>query len=87
MEKLIVSQVVGGSQIVNGETPYCLLRASKYQREDNSIFYRVSVVKDSATVEYVDNISSIEECSKLFIDFQKQYISKTEKQLNIKEFT
>ncbi|OQA15556.1 MAG: hypothetical protein BWY64_02833 [bacterium ADurb.Bin363] len=86
MEKLIVSQVVGGSQVIDGETSYCLIRASKYQKEDKSIFYRVSVIKDSATIEYMDYTNTVEECAKLFIDFQKQYLSKIEKQLNMTEF-
>lgn len=74
MEKLVASQLTMIESLNdNGATPL-IVRVSKYSSAGGD-FFRVSVMTESNQVqEFMDNIKTMTEASRLFEELQRKYV-------------
>ena len=73
-----------GAQVVSETTDKGLfiVRASQYLNEKNENIYRISVIVKNEIIEMKENIKSLDECKKLFEDYQKTHYGYVKKELH-----
>ena len=65
----------------------CLfVRASKYETEDKSNIFRVSIASPKNIIEIKENIKDLSECKKTFEDYQEKYFGFVKKNFHIEQF-
>lgn len=73
-----------GAQVVSETTDkgICVIRASQYLNEKNENIYRISVTVKNEILEMKENVKSLDECKKLFEEYQKTHFGKVKKELH-----
>jgi hypothetical protein len=73
-----------GAQVVSETTDKGLfiVRASQYLNEKNENIYRISVIAKNEIIEMRENIKTLDECKKLFEDYQKTHYGYVKKELH-----
>ena len=73
-----------GAQVVSETTDKGLfiVRASQYLNEKNENIYRISVIAKNEIIEMRVNIKTLDECKKLFEDYQKTHYGYVKKELH-----
>ncbi len=73
-----------GAQVVSETTDKGLfiVRASQYLNEKDENIYRISVIAKNEIIEMRENIKTLDECKKLFEDYQKTHYGYVKKELH-----
>lgn len=73
-----------GAQVVSETTDkgMFIVRASQYLNEKDENIYRISVIAKNEIIEMRENIKTLDECKKLFEDYQKTHFGFVKKELH-----
>lgn len=65
----------------------CLfVRASKYETEDKSNIFRVSIANPKSIIEIKENIKDLSDCQKTFEGYQEKYFGYIKKNFHVDQF-